>query len=80
MDFGSTSSTASGNFTRYGDVNTTSFNADDMYVIGNARRQSLSKVPHRNLAPLEEGMGKRLLFGCKLLVSKTHLELGLWFD
>jgi hypothetical protein len=56
MDFGSTSSSATGNFTRYGDVTPLLLEADDMYVIGLQGDKVSLKFPTANLSPLDEGM------------------------
>jgi hypothetical protein len=56
LDFGSTSSAASGNFTRYGDVTPLLLEADDMYVIGLQGDKVALKFPTADLSPLEEGM------------------------
>ncbi len=55
-EFGSTKSTSSGNFTKYGNVTQLLLDADDMYIIG--RQGDLVSVlfPTADLAPLEEGM------------------------
>ncbi|MCJ7559067.1 hypothetical protein MUO79_00420 [Candidatus Bathyarchaeota archaeon] len=51
-----TASTASGSFTRYGDVTPLVLNADDMFVIGMQGDQVSLQFPTANLAPLEDGM------------------------
>jgi len=56
LDFGITSSAATGNFTRYGDVTPLLLEADDMYVIGLQGDKVTLKFPTAELPPLEEGM------------------------
>jgi hypothetical protein len=56
MSFGSSSSAAIGNFTRYGDVTPLLLEADDMYVIGLQGDKVALKFPTADLSPLEEGM------------------------
>jgi hypothetical protein len=56
LDFGSTSSAATGNFTRYGDVTLLLLEADDMYVIGLQGDKVTLKFPTADLSSLEEGM------------------------
>jgi hypothetical protein len=51
-----TQSTASGSFTRYGDVTQLVSAADDMFVIGRQGDRVLLKFPTANLAPVPEGM------------------------
>jgi len=54
--FGSTASTASGSFTRYGDVTQLILDADDMFVIGMQGDKVSLKFPTADLPPLAEGM------------------------
>jgi hypothetical protein len=56
LEFGSTASTASGSFTRYGDVTQLLLAADDMFVIGMQGDQVSVQFPTANLSPLAEGM------------------------
>jgi hypothetical protein len=49
-------SSATGNFTKYGDVTQLILNADDMFVIGMQGDQVSLQFPTANLAPLEDGM------------------------
>jgi len=56
LDFGITASTASGSFTRYGDVTPLLLDADDMFVIGMQGDKVSLKFPTANLPPLEDGM------------------------
>ena len=56
IEFGSTTSTASGSFTKYGDVTQLLLDADDMFVIGMQGDQVSLKFPTANLSPLAEGM------------------------
>lgn len=56
LEFGSTNSTASGNFTRYGDVTRLVLEADDMFVIGMQGDKVSLKFPIVDLPPLEGGM------------------------
>jgi len=56
LDFGSTSSAATGNFTRYGDVTPLLLEADDMYVIGMQGDEVALEFPTADLKPLEEGV------------------------
>jgi hypothetical protein len=56
IEFGSTASTASGSFTRYGDVTQLLLAADDMFVIGMQGDQVSLQLPTANLSPLAEGM------------------------
>jgi CARDB len=56
LDFGSTSSAATGNFTRYGDVTPLLLEADDMYVIGLQGDKVTLEFPTADLKPLDEGM------------------------
>jgi hypothetical protein len=56
IEFGGTTSTVSGSFTKYGDVTPLVLNADDMYVIGMQGDQVTLKFPTASLPPLEEGM------------------------
>jgi plasmid maintenance system killer protein len=51
-----TSSSASGNFTRYGDVTPLLLNADDEFVIGRQGDEVSLHFPTANLAPPAEGM------------------------
>jgi hypothetical protein len=54
--FGSTTSTVSGHFTRYGDVTQLLLEADDMYVIGMQGDKVSLQFPTASLPPLEDGM------------------------
>jgi hypothetical protein len=56
LEFGSTSSTVSGNFTKYGDVTQLLLDADDMFVIGMQGDKVSLKFPTADLPPLEDGM------------------------
>jgi hypothetical protein len=56
LEFGLTSSTASGNFTRYGDVSPLLLETDDMFVIGRQGDKVSLKFYADNLPQLEEGM------------------------
>ncbi|MBT0158453.1 hypothetical protein G4O51_00535 [Candidatus Bathyarchaeota archaeon A05DMB-2] len=56
VEFGITTSTASGSFTRYGDVTPLLLEGDDMYVIGRQGDQVSLQFPTANLPPLAEGM------------------------
>jgi hypothetical protein len=56
LDFGITSSTASGSFTKYGDVTTLLLDADDMFVIGMQGDRVSLKFSTADLPPLEDGM------------------------
>ncbi len=56
IGFGDTKSTASGAFTKYGDVTPLLLEADDMYVIGMQGDKVSMKFSTENLSPLEEGM------------------------
>ena len=55
-EFGMTASTASGSFTRYGDVTQLVQDADDMYVIGMQGDTITLKFPTDSLSQLEEEM------------------------
>jgi hypothetical protein len=56
IEFGSAASTASGSFTRYGDVTQLLLAADDMFVIGMQGDQVSLQFLTANLSPLTEGM------------------------
>jgi hypothetical protein len=56
IEFGSTASTVSGSFTRYGDVTPLVLEADDMSVIGMQGDQVSLLFPTSSLQPLEDGM------------------------
>jgi hypothetical protein len=56
IEFGSTASTASGSFTRYGDVTQLLLAADDMFVIGMQGDQVSLQFLTANLSPLTEGV------------------------
>src|SRR3990170_7639720 len=56
IEFGSTTSTASGYFTKYGDVTELLLGADDMYVIGMQGDEVALQFPTASLQPVEEGM------------------------
>jgi hypothetical protein len=56
LDFGITASTASGSFTKYGDVTPLLLDADDMFVIGMQGDRVSLKFPTADLPPLEDGM------------------------
>jgi hypothetical protein len=56
IEFGGTTSTVSGSFTRYGDVTPLLLEADDMYVIGMQGDQVSLQFPTTSLPPLAEGM------------------------
>jgi hypothetical protein len=56
LNFSNTSSSASGNFTKYGDVTPLLLDADDMFVIGLQGDKVTLRFPTAGLAPLEEGM------------------------
>jgi hypothetical protein len=56
LEFGSSSSTASGNFTRYGDVTPLLLEADDMFVIGRQGDKVSLKFYADDLPPLDDGM------------------------
>jgi hypothetical protein len=55
LEFAATTSTASGKFTKYGDVTELLLEADDMFVIGMQGDTISLKFPTANLPPLEEG-------------------------
>ncbi|MCZ2807957.1 MAG: hypothetical protein O2V44_01225 [Candidatus Bathyarchaeota archaeon] len=55
LEFAATTSTASGKFTKYGDVTELLLEADDMFVIGMQGDTISLKFPTSNLPPLEEG-------------------------
>jgi hypothetical protein len=57
-----TQSTASGSFTRYGDVTQLVSAADDMFVIGRQGDRILLKFPAANLTPVPEGMERDYFF------------------
>ena len=56
LDFGSTASTVSGSFTKYGDVTQLLLDADDMFVIGMQGDKVSLKFPTADLPPLGDGM------------------------
>ncbi|MCW4004072.1 MAG: hypothetical protein NWE95_09210 [Candidatus Bathyarchaeota archaeon] len=56
LDFGMTASTASGSFTRYGDVTALLAEADDMYIIGMQGDKVSMKFNADTLEPVPEGM------------------------
>jgi hypothetical protein len=56
IEFGGTTSTASGSFTKYGDVTQLLLDADDMFVIGMQGDLVSLKFPTANLTPLADGM------------------------
>lgn len=56
LDFGITASTASGSFTRYGDVTPLLLDADDMFVIGMQGDRVSLRFPTADLPPLEDEM------------------------
>lgn len=56
LDFGITASTASGSFTRYGDVTPLLLDADDMFVIGMQGDKVSLRFPTADLPPLEDEM------------------------
>jgi hypothetical protein len=56
LEFGITTSTASGHFTRYGDVTQLLIEADDMYVIGMQGDQVSLQFPTDSLQSQEEGV------------------------
>ena len=56
LDFGTTTSNASGRFTRYGDVTPLLLDANDMFVIGIQGDKISLKFPTADLPPLEDGM------------------------
>jgi hypothetical protein len=60
LEFGNSMSTASGSFTKYGDVTQLVLDADDMFVIGLQGDQVSLKFPTANLAPLSDGMERDL--------------------
>jgi hypothetical protein len=55
LTFADTTSTASGMFTKYGDVTKLLLEADDMYAIGMQGDRIALKFPTSNLLPLEDG-------------------------
>jgi hypothetical protein len=56
LEFGSTASTVSGSFTKYGDVTQLLLDADDMFVIGMQGDKVSLKFPTADLPPLGDGM------------------------
>ena len=56
LNFGSTSSAATGNFTKYGNVTPLLLESDDMYVIGMQGDKVTLEFPTADLKPLEEGV------------------------
>jgi hypothetical protein len=66
LEFGSTASTASGRFTKYGDVTQLLLDADDMFVVGMQGDKVSIKLPAADLPPLEDGMERDffLLVAC----------------
>jgi len=61
LEYADTTSTASGMFTRYGNVTELLLEADDMFVIGMQGDRIALKFPTSNLPPLEDGT-KRSFF------------------
>jgi hypothetical protein len=66
IEFGGTTSTASGSFTKYGDVTQLLLDADDMFVVGMQGDKVSIKLPAADLPPLEDGMERDffLLVAC----------------
>jgi len=70
-----TSSAASGNFTRYGDVTQLVLNEDDMFVIGKQGDEVSLQFPASNIAPPAEGMERDFFFYVSLWFKD---ETGNW--
>ena len=62
LDFATTASTASGNFTRYGDVSPLLVDADDMFVIGIQGDKISLKFPIVDLPSLEDDKERAIFF------------------
>jgi hypothetical protein len=75
LDFATTNTNASGNFTKYGDVSELLLEADDKFVIGIQGDKVSLKFPTTELKPLEEGMQRSFFV---FVASWFKDEYGNW--
>jgi hypothetical protein len=75
----STTSAASGNFTKYGDVSALLREADDMYVIGKQGDEVHLQFPTTNLTAVPEGMQRDLFFYVALWFKDEYGNWGYGF-
>jgi hypothetical protein len=75
-----TESTATGAFTRYGDVTPLMQNADDMYVIGRQGDQVNLQFSTANLSPVAEGMERDYFFVVACWFKDPPGEWGYGFN
>jgi hypothetical protein len=80
LEFADTLSSASGMFTRYGDVTELLLEADDMYVIGIQGDRIALKFPTANLPPLKEGTERSYFLFVACWFKDTPDNWGYGFD
>ena len=80
LDFATTTTTASGNFTRYGDVSPLLATADDMFVIGMQGDRISLKFPTDGLPPLEEGNERSIFLFVACWFKDPPWNWGYGFD
>lgn len=80
LDFGTTKSTASGNFTRYGDVSPLLAEADDMFVIGMQGDRISLKFPIDDLPSLEDGEERSIFLFVACWFKDPPWNWGYGFD
>ena len=76
----STTSAASGNFTKYGDVSELLLQEDDMFVIGKQGDEVSLQFPTANLATIPEGMERDFFFFVALWFKDEYGNWGYGFD
>ena len=76
----STTSAASGNFTKYGDVSELLLEADDMFVIGKQGDEVSLQFPTTNLTAVPEGMERAFFFYVALWFKDEYGNWGYGFD
>jgi hypothetical protein len=76
----STTSAASGNFTKYGDVSELLLQEDDMFVIGKQGDEVSLQFPTANLKAIPEGMERDFFFYVALWFKDEYGNWGYGFD
>jgi hypothetical protein len=80
VEFGGTKSTASGNFTRYGDVSDLLLAADDLFAIGMQGDQVSLRFPIDSLPPIGEGMERDFFLFVACWFKDPPGNFGYGFD
>jgi hypothetical protein len=80
LQYADTTSTASGMFTKYGDVTELLLEADDMFVIGMQGDRIALKFPTSSLPPLEDGTERSFFLFVASWFKDTPDNWGYGFD